>query len=132
MSATEQKGVGMKWRFDEQKSCTFWAMHLMGADGHQICIELVDIFKRFFTEPLDSVSVEQDPTLSTEASQFGNGLDRPDFIVGCHDRHQNCVRTDCLFEVLHRHDPFMIYWEVCYFEALPLGKVRTAMENGVV
>ena len=42
----------------------------MRADGNEVGVELMDVFKRLFAEPLNRVRVKNNPRLATNPSQF--------------------------------------------------------------
>ena len=69
-------------------------MALVPADRHQICLKLMNVLDRFLAEPLHGIGVKKDAVIAAKPTDFGNGLQRSGFIVGCHDRHELSLRSN--------------------------------------
>ena len=53
---------------------------------------------------LYSVGVERDLSLAAQSSDLSDRLDRPDLVVGEHDRHQRSLICDGVGNVLDLHE----------------------------
>src|SRR5437868_8043232 len=58
VSAAEENRVRLQGRANIKKPGTFWAIELVGANGNEIGIELMDIPDRLFSEPLDGIRMK--------------------------------------------------------------------------
>src|ERR1043166_6909363 len=93
MAAAKKDRVGMQRRADVESARTFRPVKFVRANGNEVSVELLDACERLFAQPLNSVSVEKNPSLATERANFRDWLQRADFIVCGHDRDENRVWT---------------------------------------
>src|SRR4051794_18038504 len=82
-------GQGNRAAYVEQPD-TFWPIKFMCRETHQIDIERFDI-QRQQTRYLYRVQMESDAPFLEFRANFGNWIDRPDFIIGINDAHQNGI-----------------------------------------
>ena len=64
----------MQRRFDKESTGTFRTVKFVRADGNQIGVELVDIFKRLLAETLHSIGVKNNFGRAADFTERGNGL----------------------------------------------------------
>src|SRR5262249_55240033 len=87
MTAAKENRVRQQWRFDEKCSSTFRSVELVGADGNQIRVELMNVLKRLLSKRLHRIRMKNYPALLANGSQFRYRLNRTDLIVRCHHRN---------------------------------------------
>ena len=132
MATAEENGVWQQGGTNEQSPGSFWAVKFMGADADEIGVELMDIGEGFLAEPLGGIRMEQNAARTAEHTQFCHGLEGANFIVGGHDRDEDCVRAQCLLEGFHRNAAFCINRQHCEFKALVFCEVFEAMQDRVM
>src|SRR5437868_8536686 len=59
------------------------AIHLVGGDGHEINVELINV-ERDLSDSLSCIRMKENPALLAELSNFRDGLNDADFVVGQH------------------------------------------------
>src|SRR5579872_3980136 len=91
VTSAENDGIRVQRRFDKKCARSFRTMKFMGANGNQVGIELVNVLKRFFAEPLDSIRMKKDSALAANSPKFRDRLNSADFVVGRHQRNQSGV-----------------------------------------
>ena len=102
-------------------------MELVGANRNQIGVELMNVFERLLSKPLDRIRVKQHATISAKGSQLCDRLDGANLVVGSHDGDQDRVRLDCAGQIAGRNTSFAVNGEVSNVKALMLSQVFTAM-----
>ncbi|GEM_PF-6946857 len=60
VAAAKKDRVRMQGRADVKGAGPLGTVKLVGANGHQVGIELLNVLKRFFAKPLNGVRVKQD------------------------------------------------------------------------
>ena len=86
---------------------------------------------RYMPHRLHRVGMEQHLPLPAQRTDFGNGLDGADFIVGEHHRNQGGVRPNGGRHVLHPDDAVFIHRQQGDFKAPFLQGVQR-VEDGVM
>ena len=96
MAAAKNDGIGTKGRFDKKRPGALWAVELMGANGNQIGVELVDVLERLLAKTLHRIGMKNNAMRTADFAENRHGLNRAGFIVGRHDGNQRGIRADCL------------------------------------
>src|SRR5437660_2182512 len=91
MAPAKEYWVGHQGRFHKQCPGAFWPMKLVAANGNQVGIKLSDGIEGLFAEALDCIGMKFNASLVAQGSEFRNGLDCANLIVGGHDRDKNRV-----------------------------------------
>lgn len=86
MASAEKDRVRLQRGTNEKGTSAFGTVKLVPADRDEIGIELMDVFERFLSEPLNGVGVKENAIPATEVSDFSDGLNSPYLIIGGHDR----------------------------------------------
>src|SRR5262249_25724518 len=107
-------------------------MEFMGTDGNQVRVELAYAFEGLFAEPLHCVGVEEQAVASANCAQLGDRLDRSDFVIGGHNRNQDGVRSNRLFQGINQHQTGSIYRQVGSFKTFLFCQIFDAVKDGVV
>ena len=74
------------------------------------------------------ICMEQNTMLSCDCSDFLQWLNRTDFIVCCHNRNQNRIRTDSCLQLVQLYFTIFIYIDIGNFISLFLQPLRS-MQN---
>ena len=93
-------------------------MHLVHIDGN-LCIRLYRI------------GVEQYTVLLRNLTDFGNGLDGTDLVVGKHHADQNGIGADGCFQLVQADQSVSVHIQIGDLKA-SLLQILTGMENGMV
>src|SRR6185437_7423503 len=122
----------MKRRLDKQRASAFRAMKFMRANRNEVGVELLNIRKRFFAEPLYRVGVKQNAVFPANSSQFSHWLKRSDFVIRRHQGHEHGVRADGVAQILRRNQSFAIDRQNRDFETIAFGEIFHGMQNRVM
>jgi len=76
---------------DVQSSDALWRVELVPRHGEKIHPKRFYIH-RYLPNRLGSIGVNQHTTPTTQVGHFGDGLQRPDLVIGEHQSHQHCIR----------------------------------------
>src|SRR5262249_27262247 len=93
MATSEQYWVRETGGFSEQNPSTFRAMNLMRANGDQVGFQVLNVLKTCLAEPLNSVGMKHNLALTAHASKLRDRLNRPDFVIRCHDRNKDRISS---------------------------------------
>src|ERR1051325_5545184 len=122
----------MERRAGEEEPSALRSVEFMGTNGNQVSVELVDVRKWLFAEPLHRVSVEKHAALAAKRAEFGNGLDCADLVVRRHDGNQNRVRPEGFLQIVRRDAAFRIYRQNGELEPLLFRQILAAMQHGMM
>ena len=85
VSTAESDGVRLKRGADVKNPGALWTMKFMRADRHEIGIELLNAFERFFAEPLNGIGMKNYAFFAADSAKLRDRLDRSDLIIGSHE-----------------------------------------------
>src|SRR5659263_515258 len=75
--------------------------------------------------------MEYDLFFFCDLSYFLNGLDRSNFIIRMHYRDQNCLWSNCFFNIIRIHDNVFAYRKICNFETV-FFEIFTGVKDGMM
>ena len=102
----------------------------MCAGGEQVDVHRFDV-DRDVADGLNRVGMEKDLLFAADSAQFGDRLNRADFVVGHHDGNERRLRGDGCRQRFLRDEAFAVYGQIGDGKAL-FFQAFCRMQNRVV
>lgn len=115
---------------DVASTDTIRAVNLVGRNGHQVNVHLVDIDGNL-SNSLCTIGVEEDLLGSAKLSNLLDWLDDTNLVVDSHDRHHHGFGADSVLQLFHADSTVRLDREVCDFTSFIL-QVATAVKHTLV
>ena len=114
-----------------QRADALGAVELVGADGDQVDLHLLDVEGQF-PDALHRVAVEEDALPLHHRADLGDGLDGSDLVVREHDGNQDGLVGDRVADLLRGHPAVLVDLEVGDLEALALEPLAGVQDRLVL
>ena len=88
--------------------------------------------ERTFSKCLNSIGMEENPSLAAYCGKLCDGLNRPGFVIGVHHRHKRGLRANRPPEGKRIHGPRTVHGKNAHLEALKMFEILESMKNGMV
>ena len=106
------------------------AVQLVRGDGHQVDVVLLHVHRNL-ADRLHRVHVEEDALFLGDLSDFRDGLNDADFVVGVHDRDQNRFRRDGAAQIVEIDAAVFVHRQIGDLVAVLL-EALAGVENRLV
>jgi len=124
------KGTDLDSFPDIKEADSLRSVQLVPAGAEHIDMTFIHIDRQLAIS-LYCVRMEQDIVSGRDFTDFLNGLDCANFIIGKHDGNQDSVRPDGFFQLVQLYYTIFVHIYISNFTALLL-QIFTGMENGVM
>ena len=114
---------------DIHDSDSLWSVDLVTTGTEHVDIHLIHI-DRHMCKGLYRIGMEQYPVFLCNRTDFLQWLDGSDLVVCCHDRDENCIRTNGCLKLVQLNLTIFIHTDISHFKSVqfqPLCCVQDRM-----